>query len=111
MRVRLIVALFVALMTCSAAHAKPIRSQRGKVIAKSEPSRAKRGRKIFSGQKRKQQKQIMPVIAKRRRGNVGTIPRTHKKKIKKPTVKKKTTKANEYNRLRLLWIQDVLRGQ
>ena len=108
MRVRLIVALFVALMTCSAAHAKPIRSQRGKVIAKPEPFRAKRGRKIFSDQKRKQQKQIMPVFAKRRRGNVGTIPRAQKKKIEKPIVKKKTTKTNEYNRLLLLWIQDVL---
>ena len=106
MRVRLIVALFVALMTCSAAYAKPIRSQRGKVIAKSEPSRAKRGRKIFSDQRQKKS-----VIIKRRRGNIGTVPRTQKKKIKKPTVKKKTTKANEYNRLRLLWIQDVLRGQ
>lgn len=104
---RLIVALFVALMVCSAAHAKPIRSQQGKVVAKPEPFRAKRGRKNFSvhGQRKKS------VIAKRRRGNAGTIPRTQKKKIKKPTVKKKTTKANEYNRLRLLWIQDVLRGQ
>jgi len=105
---RLIVALFVALMVCSAAHAKPIRSQRGEVTAK-EPYRAERERKIFSDQRQKKS-----VIAKRRRrGNVGvgTIPRTQKKKIEKPIVKKKTAKANEHNRLLLLWIQDVVRGQ
>ena len=102
---RLIIALFIALMVCSVAHAKPIRSQRGKVIAK-EPYRAERVRKNFSDQRQKKS-----VIAKRRRGNIGTIPRAQKKKIKKPIVKKKTTKANEHNRLLLLWIQDVLRGQ
>ena len=102
---RLIVALFVALMMCSVAHAKPIRSQRGKVLAK-EPNRAERGRKNFPDQG-----QTKPAIAKRRRGNIGTIPRAQKKKIKKPTVKKKTTKTNEHNRLLLLWIQDVVRGQ
>ena len=103
---RLIVALFVALMVCSAAHAKPIRSQRGEVTAK-EPYRAERERKIFSDQRQKKS-----VIAKRRRrGNVRTIPRTQKRKIEKPIVKKKTAKANEHNRLLLLWIQDVVRGQ
>jgi hypothetical protein len=102
---RLIIALFIALMVCSAAHAKPIRSQRGKVIAK-EPYRAERVRKNFSDQRQKKS-----VVIKRRRGNIGTIPRAQKKKIKKPIVKKKTTKTNEHNRLLLLWIQDVLRGQ
>ena len=103
---RLIIALFIALMVCSVAHAKPIRSQRGKVIAK-EPYRAERVRKNFSDQRQKKS----VIIKRRRRGNIGTIPRAQKKKIKKPIVKKKTTKANEHNRLLLLWIQDVLRGQ
>ena len=77
---RLIIALFIALMVCSVAHAKPIRSQRGKVIAK-EPYRAERVRKNFSDQRQKKS-----VVIKRRRGNIGTIPRAQKKKIKKPIV-------------------------
>ena len=118
MRMRLIVALFIASLVCSAAAvAKPIRSQRGKVVAKKEPIRAKRGRKNFSVYNKRKYRKKSKII-KRRRGNIirRVVPRAQKKNIKKPVstpvkTKKKVNKVDELRRARLLWIQDILRGQ
>ena len=117
MRMRLIVALFIASLVCSAAAvAKPIRSQRGKVVAKKEPIRAKRGRKNFSVYNKRKYRKKSKII-KRRRGNIRrVVPRAQKKSTKKPAstpvkTKKKVSKVDELRRARLLWIQDILRGQ
>ena len=101
---RLIIAFLIASL-CGVVYAKPIRTNRGKSVAKEAYPRAKRGRKNFSRYRRA----TKPKTAKRK-PQKPPAPKRREQKVEAKNNKKVLT-SQQYNRMMLLWIEDVIRKQ